>query len=159
MTPLPKHLQPRWRYLGVGVTSWPDAELSRDRFQRALWRAARTLLGDVGSAGLDLQVIHFEYTDGQGEVIVRTHRGETDRARAVLACVSSVDEDPIGLRIRGVSGTIRACEEKYIGREPEGPSQSYVAFENAERRAVVRGDRVDVRIDEAFAGATDLDLQ
>jgi hypothetical protein len=31
-------------------------------------------------------------------------------------------------------------------------------FEDAERRAVRRSDRVDVRVDGSFAGATELDF-
>lgn len=159
MRRLPRHLQPRFRYLAVAIESWPDAGLDRRAFQRELWHAARDLLGDVGSAALDLEVVAFAFADGDGSAIVRTHRGEADRARAVVACVDAVDGHPAGLCVAGVGGTIRACEEKYIGRRPEDPTQRHVAFENAERRAVSRGDgRVDVSVDDAFAGATDLDL-
>jgi ribonuclease P/MRP protein subunit POP5 len=155
---LPKHLQPRYRYLAVGLETWPDAAIERRGFQRAVWTAARRLLGDVGSAELDLQVLSFEHADGAGWAIVRTRRSEVDRARAVLACIDSIDGEPIGLHVRGVSGTVRACKETYKGRRPEEPSQRTVVFENAERRAVARGNRVDVRVDGAFAGATDLDI-
>lgn len=158
MKHLPKHLQPRYRYLAVGLETWPDADVDRRRFQAAVWDAARRLLGDVGSAELDLEVLDLDHADGAGEAIVRTRRGEVDRARAVLACVASVDGAPVGLRVRGVSGTMRACKETYLGRQPEGATQRQVAFENAERRAVVRGERVDVSVDGAFAGATHLDL-
>jgi ribonuclease P/MRP protein subunit POP5 len=156
---LPKHLQPRYRYLGVGLETWPDADLGRDAFQRAVWRAGRSLLGDLGSAELDLAVLAFDHEGGDGEAVVRTRREEVDRARAVLASVNQVDGAPVGLRIRGVSGTVRACKETYLGRQQEEPSQRHVVFENAERCAVARGERVDVSVDGAFAGATNLDLQ
>ena len=158
MKHLPKHLQPRYRYLAVELEAWPDADLERRGFQRAVWYAAQNLLGDVGSAELDLSVLDLEYADGSGAAVVRTRRGEVDRARAVLACLDAVDGHPVGLRVRGVSGTVRACKDKYLGRRPEEASQRHVAFENAERRAVVRGDRVDVTVDGAFAGATILDI-
>ena len=29
MKHLPKYLRPRWRYLGVGIESWPDADVDR----------------------------------------------------------------------------------------------------------------------------------
>ena len=159
MKHLPKHLQPRYRYLAVGLETWPDADLDRGAFQRAAWTAARTLLGDVGSAELDLAVLSFEYGGGEGEAVVRTRRAEVDRARAVLACIDAVGGSPVGLRVRGVSGTVRACKDKYLGRRREETSQRHVVFENAERRAAVRGERVDVSVDGAFAGATHLDLQ
>jgi len=158
MPPLPKHLRPRWRYLAVRLETWPDAELTRRRFQAAAWTAARELYGDSGAARLDLTVIRFESSDGTGEAIVRTRRGETDGARAVLATIAAVDEEPIGLFVAGISGTVRACEEKYLGRRAESTEQRTVDFDDAERRATVRATRVDVAVDGADVGATTLDL-
>jgi ribonuclease P/MRP protein subunit POP5 len=114
MKHLPKHLQPRWRYLAVGLEAWPDADITRNDFQRAVWYAAGNLLGDPGSADADLRVLHFDFEDGAGEAVVRVRRGEVGPARAALACVHEVDGDPVGLHVRGVSGTIRACEEKHL---------------------------------------------
>jgi ribonuclease P/MRP protein subunit POP5 len=167
---LPKHLQPRWRYLGVGIEAWPDATFDRDGFQRALWTAARRLLGDPGSAAVDLAVLRFAFgksddeqgidaSEGAGEAVVRARRGRVDEARAALACVDAVDGHPVGLHVRGVSGTVRACEERYLGRGAGPTEQRHVAFESDRRGAVVRGDAVDVRLPDGFAGAADLDLR
>ena len=157
MRHLPKHLQPRWRYLAVAFETWYDTTLERDGFQRSLWYGAQNLLGDPGSAALDLSVLRFRSGPGGGEALVRTRRGEVERARAVLACLDAVDGDPIGLQVRGVSGTVRACEEKYMGDRPEESEKRDVAFETADRPAVVRGNRLDVRVDGTFVGATTLE--
>lgn len=119
MGSLPKHLQVRYRYLGVGIESWPDADISQDRFQQQLWYAAQNLLGDAAAAELALSVRAFEHRGGAGEAIVRTRRGTVDRARAVLACLAAVDGAPVGLRVRGVSGTRQACEERYMRQSPQ----------------------------------------
>jgi len=141
---LPKHLRPRWRYLAVGLESWPDTDLDRHAFQRALYDAAQDLLGDAVSAEIDASVLSFRFAEGDGEAVVRARRGEVDRLRAVLATIARVDGDPLGVYVRGVSGTVRACEEKYIG---------------ADRDAVVRGDRVDVDVGGGRVGATALDVR
>jgi len=154
---LPKHLQPRWRYLAVGVETQPDTRVGRDRFQQAVWAAARSLLGDTGSGALDLSVVRFHTGHGVAEAVVRTYRGELERARAALACVDRVDGDPVGVWVRGVSGTVRACEERYMGARREQENERTVVFESAERPAVVHGKRVDVRVDGEFVGATTLD--
>ncbi len=158
MKHLPKHLQPRWRYLAVGIETWPDATLDRDAFQRAVWYSAQNLLGDTGSARLDLSVLRFRSAAGDGEAVVRAFRGEVERARAVIACVERVDDDPVGLRVRGTSGTIRACEEKYMGGRRVNTEERDVAFDGADRVALVRSERADIRVDDAFAGATALEL-
>ena len=59
------------------------------------------------------------------------------------------------------SGAFR--QEKYIRRRPERTDQRNVVFENAERRPVTRDGAVvaqvdDARYDDAFVGATELDL-
>jgi ribonuclease P/MRP protein subunit POP5 len=159
MKHLPKHLQPRWRYLAVDLESWPDGGFDRDAFQRQLWYSAQNLLGDRGSAALDLSVIRFSFADGDGEALVRTRRGAERDARAAVACVDSVDDQPVGLRITGISGTIRACEKKYIGRGREHQEQRHVAFDDADQRATVRGSRVDLPAEEGFTGATILDCE
>lgn len=158
MKHLPKHLQPRWRYLAVAIEGWPDTELDRGTFQRRLWYAAQNLLGDAVSAELDLRVIRFAFGDGDGHAVVRTRRGEVDRARAALACLDAVDGQELGISVTGVSGTVRACEEKYIRPHPETTEKSTVTLADAERTAVVRDDRYDVACDTGFVGATDLDI-
>ena len=156
---LPKHLRPRWRYLAVGVESWVDADIDRRAFQRKLWFAAQNLVGDAGSAALDSSVLHFSFEDGDGEAVIRVRRGEVERLRAVLATVDSVNGHRIGLSVRGVSGTVRACEEKYIRRPQVRIKERTVAFAGADRPAVVRNDRVDVDLPDGRVGATALDIR
>ena len=158
MSRLPKHLRPRYRYLGVGIESWPDADLDRAGFQRAIWGSVRGLVGDVGSADADARVLRFEFESGWGEAIVRVRREAVGRARAGLACLEAIDGHPVGLHVRGVAGTIRACEEKYIGERPERIRESNVVFGDATQPAVVRNDRIDVGETGAFTGAADLDF-
>ena len=157
MKHLPKHLQPRWRYLAVEVETWPETRVGREGFQQAVWAAARSLLGDPGSGAVDLSLVRFRAEGGVAEAVVRTHRGEVERARAALACVDRVDGDPVGVDVRGVSGTVRACEERYMGARREQQTERTVVFESADRPATVRGERVDVRVDGEFVGATTLD--
>ncbi len=156
---LPKHLQPRWRYLAVAVETWPSATLDREQFQRSVWYSAQNLLGDPGSAALDLSVLRFRATTGAAEAVVRVRRGEVDRARAVLACVDRVGGDSVGLSVRGTSGTVRACEEKYMGGRRVHYKERDVVFEDADRPAVVRGERVDIRVADRVVGATALETE
>ncbi|WP_144901490.1 Rpp14/Pop5 family protein [Halobellus captivus] len=159
MKHLPKHLQPRWRYLAVGIETWPDADLDRGSFQRDLWYAAQNLYGDAGSAEADLTVLSFHFTEGDGETIVRAHRGTEERARAAIAALDSIDGHPVGVRVRGISGTVRACEERYLNGRTGHGQQRDVVFENESTPAVVRDTRVDVEVEEGFAGATRLDFE
>jgi len=159
MKHLPKHLRPRWRYLAVGIEAWPDATLSRGEFQRSLWFAAGNLLGDAGSADADLTVLGFEFADGEGETVVRVRHGHVEEARAALACVAAVRDEPVGVHVRGVSGTVRGCEEKYLGRRRELSGERKVVLGNAERTALQRDGIFDVRTDTAYAGATELDFK
>ncbi|SDK20121.1 Rpp14/Pop5 family protein [Natronorubrum texcoconense] len=157
MKHLPKHLQPRWRYLAVEIESWPDVAIDRRAFQRECWYAAQNLLGDPGSARADMTVVRFEFDDGVGEAIVRVRRGETEPARAAVACIDGIDGAAVGIRVRGISGTIRAAEENYLGKRRQDSEERNVVFGNEERVAVLRECDADVRLDETFTGATDLD--
>jgi ribonuclease P/MRP protein subunit POP5 len=159
MKHLPKSLRPRWRYLAVELESWPDASLSRGAFQRELWYAAQNLVGDTKSADADLTLLSFVFDEGRGETLVRARRGEVGTARAVLACVETVDGHPLGIRVRGVSGTVRAAEERYLNHAPGIPEERTVVFGEATRTAVVRSPVVDVAGPDGFTGATELDFE
>jgi ribonuclease P/MRP protein subunit POP5 len=111
---LPKHLRPRRRYLAVELRGPPDASLDSRTLQRELWFSAQNLIGDAGSADVDLSVVDFDFRDGEGHAVVRTRRGEDDRSRAVVACLSEVGGTELGVRVRGVSGTVRACKDKFL---------------------------------------------
>ncbi|PSQ29607.1 ribonuclease P [Halobacteriales archaeon SW_6_65_46] len=159
MKHLPKHLRQRWRYLAVTLEGWPDADLSRGAFQRELWHAAQRLLGDTGSADTDLTVYDFTFEAGRGHAVVRVRRGEVERGRAALACVTEIDGHPVGVRVTGVSGTVRACEEKYIQRPQIEQATRQVTLDGVNRRAVVRPPRVDAQVGDGHLGATDLDCE
>jgi ribonuclease P/MRP protein subunit POP5 len=160
MKHLPKHLRPRWRYLAVELEAWPDAAVRRGEFQRAVWFAAANLLGDPGSADADLRVVEYSFQDGAGEALVRARRGEVDRARAALACVSEVRGDPVRVAVRGVSGTMRAAEENYFGQTADPSREDDVAFGGGDKRSgVARGERVDVDDAGSWVGATRRDCE
>lgn len=158
MSPLPKHLRPRYRYLAVTLETWPDASLDRDGFQSALESAIRALFGDAGVAAAEPTLIRFSFVAGRGQAIVRTRRDAVVTTRAGLAAVGHVEGAPIAVCVRGISGTVRACEERYLPERQLRTGESTVAFEGADHPATVRGSRVDVHLETGFAGATDLDL-
>jgi ribonuclease P/MRP protein subunit POP5 len=158
MKHLPKHLRPHYRYLGVRFETTPDAGFGRRAFQGALWGAARGLLGDAGSAEVGLKVLGVDRDGPEGTAVVRCRRDAVERARAAIVCLTAVDDVPVRPAVVGASGTVRACEEKYLNR-PRGISgERTVAFADADRRALSRAERVDMRVGGGFVGATNLDI-
>ncbi|MFW6449312.1 MAG: Rpp14/Pop5 family protein [Halobacteriota archaeon] len=158
MATWPKHLRPRWRYLGVAIEANPGELPDREMFQAALWNELRGLLGDVGSARLDAEVVRFRQVAGGCEAVVRVARDGVREARAVLATLDRVDDRSVGLTVRGVSGTIRACEENYLGAAGEPASHDIVTFDGVESEATVRGEAVDLHRGATPVGATTLDI-
>lgn len=154
MKHLPKHLRPRWRYLGVALETWADETVRRREFQRELWYAAQNLLGDPGSAAADLRVVRFSLLDGGGGAVVRVRRGTVDDARAALACVDDVDGTPVGVRVRGVAGTVDACSERYLADAGGRFEQREVAVDGADRQAWRRAGVLDVSLPDGRLGAT-----
>lgn len=159
MKHLPKHLQPRWRYLGVALETWADADVDRRGFQRELWYAAQNLLGDPGSADADLRVVRFSMSSGVGGAVVRVRRGTVDDARAALACVDEVNGTPLGVRVRGVSGTVDACSERYLADAPGVSEQRQVAVDGADHPAWCREGTLDVSLPNGRLGATTRDFE
>lgn len=159
MSPLPKHLRPRWRYLAVRIVTWPDAAIDREEFVSVIRASCQSLVGDVGVATAEVAVFEFTFGDGRGAAVVRVPRAAVETARAAIACVDDIGGHPVRLEITGVSGTVRGCEEKYLGRRGEAPYQSRVAFADAMYPAMIYGENVDIMRENAFVGATSLDLE
>lgn len=158
MRHLPKHLRPRYRYLAVEIETWPDADFGRHALQDAIWLEARTLLGDVSSAGVDPQVIEADFWTGGGSALVRVRRDATAQARAAIACVSSVAGQPVRVGVRGIGGTVNATDMKYRDGPPDATGTQSVSFRGETGRAVYRTDRVDIDMNGLFVGATPREL-
>lgn len=156
---LAKRLRPSYRYLAIAIESWPDQSLTETEVERAINESARSLLGDRGVAEIHATLLQFAFENGSGEALVRVPRNSVKEARAAIACLSSIDNQPVRLHIRGISGTIRTCEEKYLGERPIQSGERTVAYDGTQRSAHVHNDRVDVRVNDAFVGAMDLDLE
>lgn len=156
---LPKHLRPRWRYLAIEIENSPAISLTQNEFRDALQQSVRSLFGDLGDARLEVRVMSFSHTNGYGTAIVRTHRETVTEARAAVACISAETIPTLGIRISGISGTVRACEEKYLGQETESLTENTVVYDGAERPAVIRGNDLEIQVGDAFIGATRLDIE
>jgi ribonuclease P/MRP protein subunit POP5 len=143
----------------VELETWPDVTISMESLQRQIWFSAQNLLGDPGSADAVLEVVRGEIWAGGGEALVQVRRGEVDRARAAIACVDSIEDDPVRITVRGVSGTIRAGEEKYIRGPSDPPREEQVVFDEESRTGFRTDDLVDISVSDSFVGATHLDLE
>ncbi|MFB6255060.1 MAG: Rpp14/Pop5 family protein [Halobacteriaceae archaeon] len=159
MQHLPKHLRPRWRYIAIRLESWPNITIEKEDFQRNLWYAGQNLLGDPSSADARLEVVMFTYQNGLGEAIIKVRHQHTQEARAAISCISNIDGKPVGILVKGISGTVRACEEKYMHEPQIQYNEERVAFANHTRRALIYDDRVDIDIDGDFTGATKIDVE
>jgi ribonuclease P/MRP protein subunit POP5 len=157
MSPLPKHLRPRYRYLALWLESWPECSLQRSGFQSAVRTNVRALFGDRGVAETEPRVIRFSFANGAGYAVLRVRRDTVDTVRAGIAATDVVDGTPLGICVKGISGTVRGCEERYLADRQLRKRESTVVFDGTERSATVCGSRVDVHLETGFAGATDLD--
>ncbi|HPE63762.1 MAG TPA: Rpp14/Pop5 family protein [Methanothrix sp.] len=84
-------------------------------------RAAQTsLFGDLGAANNRLRMITFDGRFG----LLRCHHTRTEECRALLATVSSVVGARAAIRVRGISGSIKAATEKYIPQSTLQPDEN-----------------------------------
>ncbi len=142
----------------VSIESWPTANIDKRTFQHAIWTSTSRLFGDNGAATADLFLIRFEFSDGSGWGIIRTPRDALHMAKSSLACISQINEFPIGILIKGVSGTIKTCEEKYLSDLPTSIVSKELFFNNKLSSCFIRENSVDIKIDNDFIGATHLDV-
>jgi ribonuclease P/MRP protein subunit POP5 len=87
------------------------------------------LFGDKGASQNRLRLIFFNGRFG----LLRCSCSRIQESRAVLAAVYSISGIRAALRVKGVSGTIKAATEKYI------PKMSLSSAENDGRRIELEG--------------------
>ncbi|MHC1579736.1 MAG: Rpp14/Pop5 family protein [Candidatus Alkanophagales archaeon] len=116
---LPPSLREKKRYLVFEVLS--EGEVERGEFLKELWNSLYSLFGETVASGCKLWLIDFgrEGVFEGFEVytgIVRCAHKRTDEVRAALACIPSVGGKRVSIRVRGISGTIKAARRKFIER-------------------------------------------
>ncbi|MFP4175403.1 MAG: Rpp14/Pop5 family protein [Halobacteriales archaeon] len=146
---LPKSLRPRNRYVFFEVEMLPDASFGEHDLRRALWFEAQNLYGDVTSAETRAELVEYDDDDATlGTGVVRCDHERVEETRAALACIDEVNDDPVGLRVVGVSGTLAAGRDRY----GDTPPTRETTVDGAP--AWIRGDAVDVRTDDGFMCGT-----
>ncbi|HPJ30803.1 MAG TPA: Rpp14/Pop5 family protein [Methanothrix sp.] len=84
-------------------------------------RAAQTsLFGDLGAAKNRLRMISFDGRFG----LLRCRHTRTEECRVLLASVSSAGGARAAIRVRGISGSIKAATEKYIPQSILQPDEN-----------------------------------
>ncbi|HOT06762.1 MAG: Ribonuclease P protein component 2 [Methanosaeta sp. PtaB.Bin039] len=154
-------LRERRRYLAFELESEGQAD-SRGIMQE-VHLAYSSLFGDTG--GARPRLISF---DGQFGII-RFQNGYLEELRAAMATITSVCNERAAVRVRGVSGTIKAATEKYIPQralilagdrrrvELEGISGSVVRIRGCEID-ISPEDRAD-GLDTRYLGLTCFDIE
>ncbi|MCX2817964.1 MAG: ribonuclease P/MRP protein subunit POP5 [Methanobacteriota archaeon] len=150
---LPKSLRPRNRYVFFEAETLPDASFGEHDLRRALWFEAQNLYGDVTSAETRAKLVEYDGDDATlGAGVVRCDHDGVEETRAALACIDKVQGDPVGIRVVGVSGTLKAGRDRYGGT----PETRETTVDGSP--AWERGDVVDVRTDDGFMCGTHHDL-
>ncbi len=143
-------MRPKRRYLAVEVIG--STRLDRKTFVSEIVRSHLRFAGEKGFQTSSPWVVSFNEEDQRG--IVRTLLAGLDDLRASLAMITTVDGEPVILRTLGVSGTIRACEDKFIRKSTvgvlertekrNGEEDPGMSRRMAQIKAIVPGSRIRV---------------
>jgi len=105
----------RKRYLVFEVIS--EREIDKRELLKEIWRSVYSLYGDVGASESKIWLIGYDKKkDGdtgidvsEGMGILRCAAYKVEEVRAALACIYSVNEARVGIRVVGISGTIKGA--------------------------------------------------
>jgi len=145
---LPKSLRPRYRYIFFEIETLPEASFGEHDLRRTLWFEAQNLYGDVTSAETRAELIKYDEGATLGLGVVRCAHDHVEETRATLACVDEVHDDPVGVRVVGISGTLEAGHKKY------GETSKVKKTTVEGSPAWKRDDAVDLRTDDGFMCGT-----
>lgn len=111
-------LRDRRRYFAIEVEA--EDRVRRTDLASEIRASQTSLFGDLGAARNRLRIISF---DGRFGILRHSHE-RTEDCRALLATVHSVGGVRAAIRVRGISGTIKAATEKYIPQSTLQPDEN-----------------------------------
>jgi ribonuclease P/MRP protein subunit POP5 len=158
-------LRLRRRYVAFEIDS-EDPVSERD-LGSEIYSSQLSLFGDLGAARNRLKLVWFDGCYG----LLRCHHTSIEETRAVLATIYSVGGIRASIRVKGVSGTIKAATEKYIPqlghRSAESEERRIELREVSGRIVHIRGQEIDLSPDDrsktkgsdtSYMGLTSFDL-
>lgn len=98
----------RRRYLWVHIES--EIQHTEEYVHKAIEDKIHFLYGVKGAAEMNYRLIEF-YHDEQN-LIIRCNHNRLNEMRAVLAHISEINETPIRIDVKLVSGTIKTLKKK-----------------------------------------------
>ncbi len=107
---LPPSLRERRRYLLFEVLC--EREIDKRELLKEIWDSLYSLYGDVGASESKVWLIEYhkrEDTNSSsgGVGILRCAHDKVEEVRASLACIHSINDARIGIRVIKISGTIK----------------------------------------------------
>jgi ribonuclease P/MRP protein subunit POP5 len=110
---LPPSLRERKRYLVCEVIS--EREIDKRELLKEIRDSTYSLYGDVGASESRIWLIEYDKkkdadtSTDVGVGILRCAHDKVEEVRAALACIHSVNEARVGIRVVGISGTIKGA--------------------------------------------------
>jgi len=103
----------RKRYLALKVES--EMPLGERDFIRTIWNSILQLFGEYGASQTNLYLIEFNPEDGYA--ILRCSHKVVDMVRAAIATITEINEKPVAIHVKRVSGTLKSLRKKISGRK------------------------------------------
>jgi ribonuclease P/MRP protein subunit POP5 len=110
-------LRERRRYLLFEVMS--EREIDKRELMKEIWNSMYSLYGDVGASESKLWLIEYHTNEQQNKKdakssvgILRCAHDKVEEVRASLACIHSVNDARVGIRVMRTSGSIKGASRR-----------------------------------------------
>ena len=108
-------LRERRRYLAFKVMSKEKIPVSD--IAGAIWHSVLNFLGELGTAQANVWLVKKVYDEKNQMGLIRCNHTSVEHVRAALALVHRIGDQPVVIKVLGISGTIKAAQKKYFGEK------------------------------------------
>ncbi|MFH1169554.1 MAG: Rpp14/Pop5 family protein, partial [Chloroflexota bacterium] len=99
-----------WRYIAFEIIS--DSAPKEGEVVRTMVSSILRFLGELGAS--DTNIWMMEYAAEKRQGIIRCSHDAVRDVVASITLVSKIEEKKAAFNVRGVSGTVKKCREKYL---------------------------------------------
>jgi ribonuclease P/MRP protein subunit POP5 len=110
-------LRERRRYLRFELMG--EREIDKRELMKELWNSIYSLYGDVGASECKLWLIEYHSVEDRNEEdsnlsvgVLRCAHNKVEAVRAALACIHTVNDARVGIRVIRTSGPIKGTSRR-----------------------------------------------
>ena len=106
-------LRPKNRYMAYQVIA--EKKILFADLANAMWHSMLNLLGESGTGKTNIWILKSAWDENNQTGLIKCDHTAVEHVRASLALIQRIGDNPVIVKVLGISGTIKSAKKKFFG--------------------------------------------